>query len=178
MPLTILPALSSDLEDVHRFQLSVDAQGPIGRLAFPNGASDVSVVGYVERSRKCISDPTSTLRRVLARDSGDTGGVISYALWSFVQESQAEIKTTDAGGLWSEWPGDVMKEVLAAWIGMRKTKREEIMRGKPHACRWDFFFLFFLFFLMVLDFTEIPALRLVRFLKIHSSILLLKTTSN
>lgn len=143
MPLTISPALASDLEDVHRFQLSVDTQGPIGPLAFPNGSSDMSVAGYVERSRRDISDPTSTLRRVLARDDGDSGKVVGYALWSFVRESQAAIETTDAGGLWSEWPGDVKKEVLAAWVGLRKRKREEIMRGKPHACRWTCFPLLF-----------------------------------
>lgn len=168
MPVTISPALSSDLEDFHRFQLSIDAQGPIGQLAFPNGATDVSVAGYVERSRKSISDPTSTLRRVLARDNGDTGAVIGYALWSFIQENQAEIETTDAGGLWSEWPGDVKKEVLEAWIGLRKKKREEILQGKRHACRWDFFFFLGQVLFMCWART---------FPHIRSSILLHKTTS-
>ena len=142
MPLTVSPVLCSDLERAHRFQLAVDAQEPIGRLAFPNGASDLSVTGYVERSRKRISDPTSTLRRVIARDNGDPGEVVGYALWSFVRESQAVIETTDAGGLRGEWPGDVKKEILEAWIGTREKKREEIMQGKPHACKGGFFFRF------------------------------------
>ena len=145
MPLTISPVLSSDLEDAHRFQLSVDAQEPIRRLAFPNGASDVSVAGYVERSRKCIRDPTSILRRVIARDNDDRNQVVGYALWSFVRDQKAALETTDARGVWGEWPGDVNKEVLESWIVSRKRKREEVMRGNPHACRFSFYSLYLFF---------------------------------
>lgn len=158
MPLTISPVLSSDLEDTHRFQLSVAAQEPVSRLAFPNGASDVSVAGYVERSRKCISNPTSPLRRVIAREDGDPGGVVGYALWSFVRDSQAVIETTDAGGVVGTWPGDVKKEVLEAWIGLKKRKREKVMQGKPHACMFSFFFFFL--------FTE--SVGFSRFYKVHT----------
>lgn len=181
-PLTISPVLCSDLEDAHRFQLSLAAQEQpsiIGRLAFPNGASDISVAGYVERSRKRISDPTSTLRRVIARDAGDGDGnpgeVVGYALWSFVQSTQAEmeIETTDAGGLRGEWPGDVKREVLEAWINIRKKKREEVMQGKPHACkgRVVFFFSQFLESVGFLDHIAIHTLSGVgHFLKFHSSV--------
>lgn len=176
MPLTISPVLSSDLEDVHRFQLSVDAQGPIGRLAFLNGANDVSVAGYVQRSRKCMSDPNSTLRRVIARDDGDTGEVVGYALWSFVRENQAGIETTDAGGVGGEWSGDVNKGLLEAWIGLRKRKREEVMGGKPHACMLIFLVLKSVRFLTYSD-SDVPLQFFYRFASLEHKYSLTSQTS-
>lgn len=174
MPLTVSPVLSSNLEEAHRFQLSVGAQEPIGRLAFPNGASDVSVAGYLERARKCISDPASVLRYVIARDDGVSAGVVGYALWSFVRENQAVIESTDAGGLCSEWPSDVETEVLEAWIGLRNRRREEVTHGSPHACMFSVFVVFLILEILKLC-TVLYVHTLLRFgrsLEIHLSILL------
>lgn len=148
MPLITSPVLSSDLEAVHQFHLSIhdaDEKPIVGRLAFLNGASDIqSVAGYVERSRRCMSDPKSTLRRVVARDDGDAREVVGYALWSFVRDEkqigggvETTTESTDAGGSdGEEWSGDVEKGALEGWIGGRGEKRWKLMGGKPHACKF------------------------------------------
>ncbi len=130
MRFTTSPVLSSDMEEVHRFHLSIDANGPIGQLLFPNGASDRSVASHAALSRKWMTDPHSKMRPVVAKDS-DTGEIVSYAVWFFFPE-----KDNDAGGeIGGEWPSDVNREPLEALIELKKKKRVELMKGKPYACK-------------------------------------------
>lgn len=75
------------------------------------------------------------MRPVIAKDS-DTGKIVSCALWFFPRGGTSTREVIDAGWVGDgEWASDVNKESLETLIELKRKKREDLMKGKPHVCK-------------------------------------------
>lgn len=135
MSFTVSSVLASELEEVNRFHLSIDMNGPLERFVFPNGPSDITVATFTEQDRKSMHDPKSGSRPVVVKDS-KTGEIVSYALWMFFTEDKKA--NEERGWLGGEWPSDVNKEPLDVLVAEGNEWREGLMKGKPYACMYAY----------------------------------------
>lgn len=139
MPLLLSPVLLSELDAVHRLRLSINADQPIERFLFPNGASDISVATSAAQDRQGMADPKCAFRQVVVKDS-ESGDIVSYALWYFftgTEEKDGEEGVVGAGWLDGGWPSDANEEALDALVEEGTKKRKALMGTRPHACMYE-----------------------------------------
>lgn len=70
-----------------------------------------------------------------------TDEIVGTALWFFFTENEVVGASKEKDGVKAGWwageaPGDVNGKALMALAEERKQKREELMKGKPHACMY------------------------------------------
>lgn len=130
MTLTVTPVVEADLEAITRLEKLGFANDTVVQAIFPCSASPHFVSHFVSmRKNDLANDPTVRLLKVV---DSETGEFLAFAEWHL----QPERTPDQLDSVSIQFPEDANLELGPRFVTNGRTKRHEVMGGKPYACTW------------------------------------------